>query len=263
MLTDFIYDGRALSDFGYVLVFDNNEEELDISSIELNTISSARNDRSYNVGYKYSENYSRTFYITKNPCVDNEDEFLSDYDISELSRWLCRKQFNWFRYIDEDMESNDEIWYKGYFTAKKSYVGDNVWGLQLTLHTDSPYGYTRPIVGKYTSSSFAVNVNSDEEGYIYPDITIQMQESGDLTLTNTTEGRSTTLAGCVSGEVIHLFGYDIQQINSTASHDYINQFNYKFPRLWYSYGNTINNFTVNRNCIITMEYREIRKVGLK
>lgn len=265
MITNFVYDGRSLADFGYLLVIEGEEDTVNISNIEYDTIKSARNDRSYNVGYKYGENYSRTYFIMKNLCNDPEDEFLTDYDISELMRWLCRKQYKWLKFVDEDnMGADDEIWYQAYFTAEKEYVGEHVIGLRLTVHTNAPYGFTRLKRKEFTDTYFTLNVNTDEEGYIYPDVTIQVGTPGTLQFINTTENRITELKNCVRDEIIVLSGYDIQEISSTnTNHDYITEFNYKFPRLFYEYNNGINKFSVNLYSKVTMEYREIRKVGLK
>lgn len=261
MVSDFIFDGRTLSSFGYMLIFENSEETQDVSSMNLEEIKGARNDRSYSTGYKYGDNYTATYTIMKDICVFPDNQDMTDEDVSEMTRWLCRKQYKWMRFIDED--ENDEIWYRAHWTVQKKYIGDSVVGLSITVKTNAPYGFTKEIVQHYDTESFSVNVNSDEEGYIYPDITIELSEGGDLKLKNCYENRTMSLPNCSAGEVITISGYDLQQITSTEEHDYINEYNYKFPRLCCEYMNAVNEFEVNLDCTITMKYREIRKVGLK
>lgn len=263
MITDFIFDGRSLSSFGYMLVFENTEEQIDVSKIEYETIKGARNDRSYNVGYNYSENYLGTYKIIKAFCDDPDNQNVTDEEISELTRWLCRKQYKWFRFVDDNTDNNDEIWYKAYIQVQKDYIGANVIGMTLTINTNAPYGFSRIVEHEYNTSTFAVSVNTDEEGYIYPDVVIELNQGGTLNLTNSYEDRTTTLKNCVAGEIITLKGYDLQQIDSTKNHDYVRDFNYKFPRLCAEYNKTTNVFSVNLDCTITMQYREVRKVGLK
>lgn len=263
MVSDFIFDGRSLSSFGYILVYTNTEDTQDVSEMELEYIKGARNDKAYSVGYKYDNNYIATYTIIKNFCEFPDNQDMTDEEVSEMTRWLCRKQYKWFRFIDEDEDNNDEVWYKAQWTVKKKYIGDSVVGLDITIHTNAPYGFSKEIVHTYNTSTFTINVGSDEEGYIYPDITIEMLEDGDLKITNCFEDRTTKIPNCTSGETIELLGYDLQQIKSTKTHDFINEFNYKFPRLCSNYNDGVNVFEVNKNCIITMKYREIRKVGLK
>lgn len=266
MITDFIFDGRTLSSFGYILIFENEEDTIDVSNISFVEIKGARNDRSYRAGYKYDNNYSATYTIIKNPCDNSDDLDMSDEDISELTRWLCRKQYKWFSFIDPD---NNQVWYKGYFTVQKKEIGDSLVGLAITLHTNAPYGFSGEIISTYlcnddNNRQFQLMINSDEEGYIYPDIEIKLLEGGAFRLRNATEDRTTVLLNCKEGEIIKLYGYDLQQIESdNEDHDYIYDFNYKFPRLHNLYTINENIWECSLNCEITFKYREIRKVGLK
>ena len=264
MISDFIFDGRALSEFGYILVFENTEDAMDTSNMEMKTIKGARNDKSLGVGYSYGDNLTATYLIMKNFCEFPEDDLnLTDEDVSELTRWLCRKQYKWFRYVDDDGATSD-VWYQGYWTVQKEYAGDSVIGLKITLHTNAPYGYSRIIKHFSNETAFDINVNTDEEGYIYPTVTIQLAEGGELHFINTTENRDMELKNCVAGETITIENGDVQQIGSTnTAHDWIHEFNYKYPRFVTSYGNLENHFTINKQADITLEYREIRKVGLK
>ena len=98
MISDFIFDGRALSEFGYILVFENTEDTMDTSNMEMKTIKGARNDKSLGVGYSYGDNLPATSLIMKDFCKFPDDDLnLTDDDVSELTRWLCRKQYKWFK----------------------------------------------------------------------------------------------------------------------------------------------------------------------
>ena len=265
MITDFIFDGRSLSSMGYILLMQNSEDTIEVSSMSLIDIKGARNDRAYATGYKYESNYTGTYTIIKDFCEDPDNPDMSDEEISEVSRWLCRKQYKWFRFVDDE---NNDIWHKVYITARKQMIGDSVVGMEITLHSNAPYGFSREIISSYVcnddnSRQFKLFINSDEEGYIYPDIEIKVLEAGNLRLRNATEGRITELKNCKANEVIKFYGWDVQQIESTEEHDYIKDFNYKFPRLHNLYTISENIFESNLNCEITFKYREVRKVGLK
>ena len=263
MISDFIFDGRSLSEFGYVALFDGNSDTLNVSNMEYATIQGARSDVVQKAGYKYPENYSTTFSIIKNNCDSYEDEELTNDDISEITRWLVRKQYKWFRFVEDEVEPGDDIWFMARFDISKEMIGGRCMSLNLSMETNAPYGFTKKYMYKFTKSPFKLATHSDEEGYIYPDFEITILESGDLEITNYEEQRVTSLKNCVAGEVIHFYGENNQQIESTVDHDYVVEYNYKPPRLISQYSKYDNNFIVNLDCEIYCSFRGRRKVGLK
>lgn len=108
-----------------------------------------------------------------------------------------------------------------------------------------------------------VNLDSDDEGYIYPDAVITVNESGNLIITNKFENRITRINNCKAGEIITFIGGGTLQITSNnALHDLSTDFNYNFIRLCNKYGNSDNIFTANLDCDIQLNFREKRKVGI-
>lgn len=263
MVSDFIFDGRSLSEFGYVALYGTDSDEINVSQMEYATVQGARSDVAQKAGYKYSDNYSTTFSIIKNNCDSYEDEELTNDDISEITRWLVRKQYKWFRFVEDEVEPSDDIWYKAKFNITKEMVGGRCMSLRLNMDTNAPYGFTKKYTYKFTKSPFKVSTNSDEEGYIYPDFEVTVLEDGDFEMTNYEEQRVTILQNCVAGETIHFYGENLQQIESTNEHDYVVDYNYKSPRLVSEYQKYDNNFIVNLDCEIYCTFRGIRKVGLK
>ena len=277
MVTDFIFDGQALSDYGYVL-FLEGEEDIVVSNMTFETIKGARSDASQNVGYTYGEPYSTTFTIMKNMCVyEGDEQFLTRDDISEMVRWLSQKQFKWFRFIDD--KDNDEIWYKVQIQINKVSAGDYCYGLKLVVTANAPFGYTREItrklIGVENGDTFEMPIVGDEYGYYYPDVEVTINNGSVLNLMNLTahsmelQGSVTSLANCKSNEVINFYGDNIMQIVSTnEDHEMGTDFTYRFPMLVASPGINSNTFKVNDdyeniNCDITMKYRGIRKVGFE
>lgn len=239
MIQDFIFDGRALSDFGYMAVFENSEDVIDVSAMQFNTIKGALSDIDHRVSHTYEQNYTSTFLIMKNLCDTPEDEqWMTHDDIIEMTRWLARKQYKWFRFIDD--EDDDEVWYKVQIKITKEYIGTHVVGLQLTVTANAPYGFTREIKHNLSGEESRIQVYSDEEGYIYPDMTIEILKDGDFELLNEYENRITRIANCVAGEVITISGGDNLQISSSVDHDFTKDFNYVFPRLCNMYGDNNN-----------------------
>lgn len=271
MVTDFIFDGQQLSDFGFMMVYDDPEEVVDVSTMQFDTIKAAQSDIVHRVSYSYENNYTSTLLIMKNPCQTNDDGFMTKDEISEMTRWLVRKQYKWFKYIDPD--DDDEIWYKAQIQVKKEYVGANVIGLQLTINTNAPYGFTREFVHQFGANGYEhiIDARSDEEGYVYPSFVITARAANnvmiDITNLETNITRKTKINNCTVGEIITIYGDDIHQITSSRSnHNITNDFNYIFPRFENSYRATkyLVSVTTSGSArpYATMRFRGIRKVGL-
>lgn len=281
MVTDFIFDDKALSDFGYMF-FLQDEEEIVVSNMTFTTIKGARTDASQSVGYTYEEPYSTTFTIMKNPCsYDADEQQLTRDDISEMVRWLSKKEYKWFRFIDD--KDNDEIWYKVQIKINKVTAGDYCYGLQLVVTANAPYGYTREITRSATNIGdgdiVEVPVNTDEYGEFYPDVTLVINGSSagskNISLRNVTaydEGAensaTTTILNCINGEELDFYGNGIMQFETTNPlHDLEKDYDYRFPVLVSAPGilNNVIEFDIPNDvtCSITYKYRGIRKVGFE
>lgn len=281
MVTDFIFDGKALSDFGYVF-FLEDEEEIVVSNMTFTTIKGARTDSLKSIGYSYEEPYSTTFTIMKNPCVyDNDEQHLTRDDISEMVRWLSQKQFKWFRFIDDN--DNDEIWYKAQIKINKATAGDYCYGLQLVVTTNAPYGFTREITKTVNNLNngdiIEIPINTDEFGEFYPNVNITINGSvagsKDVSFKNITaydegaESSATTLVkNCINGEELDFWGEGVMQFETTnASHDLEKDFDYRFPVLVATPGVSSNVIEIEIpntiTCNVTYKYRGIRKVGFE
>ena len=104
-------------------------------------------------------------------------------------------------------------------------------------------------------------VDNDEELPIYPDLTIIPNESGTLTLSNSSieqVDNSLIIENCVPDEVIKLeCGYPFIS-SSSVTHKVFDDFNKYWPYLIDGY----NRITVDMPCTLEFEYREYRKVGI-
>lgn len=258
-MNDFIFDGKALSDYGYILCSFNGmiDETVPVSNMEYTTIKAPLSDISVKISSSYPENLSTTRQICKNPCLPNSD-YITDDEISTLSRWLCRKDYKWFCWNSKNEFRN--VYYEAQISMNKIIMGDYCVGLELVINTNRPYAVT-PLINIKASGDFNVDIFSDEEGYIYPDVTITCNQSGSLVIKNKYDNSSTMIKNCSSGEIINIYG-NILQISSSLDRDISNDFNYVFPHLCNEFNNHINSFEVNLDCDISMSYRGIRKVGM-
>lgn len=266
MRDDFVFDGQVLSDFGYMICsFDSSGiNNSTVSSMTYAEVKSPVSNVSHKVADSYDDNLSRVIQICKNPCISNEDMNITNDDLSELTRWLCRKDYKWFKWINDN--DDDEIFHEVKCDVQKIELADKNIGFEITIKSNRPYGVTKEIIINRNiekNETIDINVFSDEEGYIYPDVQLIVKEAGKLELCNQYENRTTILDNCIENEMINFYGKDIQQILTTNSnHVMCDDFNYKFPRLCNSYRKSKNTISFSLPCEVQIKYRGIRKVGI-
>lgn len=266
-MVDFIFDGQSLSDHGYMICsFDSLDmQRVPVSSDTFNTIRAPLSYRSKRTSVEIGENLTTTIQICKNVCENDYDTEMSIDEVSEITRWLCRREYKPFQEImgENDVTNINDVQYNVQIVANKITWHDKILGLELTINNDSPFAYTSKIKASFDyTTSFRVNVMSDEEGYLYPKMTIVLGESGDLNLTNTTTGDVTTIKNCSNGEIINIYD-DIMQLDSSiSSHDLYADFNYVFPRFKTVYNHYDNAFESNLSIAVVAEYQGLRKVGI-
>ena len=261
--TDFIFDGIKLSDFGYIVAGDGVlDEDGVVSGMAFTTIKSARSDTIHRVAHTYEECYQADVAIIKRPC-DQDNLDLTNDDISEMTRWLCRKEYKWFRWIDDI--GQDEIWFEVQIGLDKIMYGTSVIGLRLHIKANRPYGLSKEKqhIWNNAQGTHDIYLDTDEEGYITPDLTITVRQNGKIMIGNNYDNRIFILDNCITGEIITVHGGDTLQISSTnANHLYMTDFNYKWLRLYNEFSNNHNVITVEGNCNVVLTYRTIRKVGI-
>ena len=285
MITDFSFDGTTLSEMGYMLCdfSGNTEETLEVSVMDYTDIKAPLSDKSHKVATSYPNNYSRTLQVCKMDCNNPDtDLILTDEDISAMARWLCKKEYKWFNWDKEEyyttiqgekvLDTNKVVYYKAHCKMSKIVFGGECHGLEITIETNAPYGFTKQYSVTNTGSSLTIDLRNicDEVGYIYP-IQVSMysqNSSGTYGLRNTSDNnRMTSITNCTAGDNIYILCDDVQQIytDSLAHYNFYRDFNYIFPRLLTT---TPNNYVITLNgtptsdISVQFDYRCIRKVGL-
>lgn len=269
MVTDFIYNDNKLSDFGYALVsFDGIKDgEIDTDSqFSFNHISMMRGKKQPFITSTYDDPLEMEFYIAKNWCLFEEDNdmYKNSYNISVsemafLKRWLVSPTPHKLMAIGEGYEG---IFWNGSFNVEEYTLGDGRIGAHLTFECDAPFGYYGGIIYKGTldtDKTYKYNCISDEVGWLYPNLTITVNEDGDLELTNSFDGRKTIIKNCTQGEKITFSEY-LQVTTSDINHKIADDFNYVFYRIGNDYNNVENTLESNLSIDFTIEYNPIAKV---
>lgn len=261
---DFEYDGLRLSDFGYMLCnFDGGGmDTIEMgSTISFNTIPTLGGVKHELTSAAYEDCLTATLQICKNQCDGNQDLEMSVDDIRNLMRWLNRKNFHKFKLIDTDYAS---IYFEASFNVSKIEMDGKVYGLELEMTTNMPFAMQEPVIIKINNDKPGVvrkfSSNSDEDGFIYANMKIEIKQDGDLIIDGITENRTTVIKNCKDGEVITI-DYPIIK-SSLDSHKIQNDFNWVFFRVNTTFKDMDNEFAASLPCVITIIYSPIAKVGI-
>ena len=283
--TDFEFNGQRLSDFGCMICSFNSaglETVTMGSNLSINTVNRPMLNRFSIMASKYEEPFTTTFQICKHVCerYNLGTQNMEDYLVSQLMRWLNKKNYCKFKMIYSDGKCSD-MYYRGTFlNIQMIKLNEEVVGMELTFQANAPFGYYEPL--EYymefpdTETEFCIYDTSDEVGYIYPSkLEITILKDGDLEICNSQETKRTIIKNCIAGEVITLDGTN-KIIQSDVAHPTLyNDFNYTFIRIinkcgesddYYAVDNEEdereNVFTVSLPCNIYLSYSPICKMGV-
>lgn len=260
---DFEYDGVRLSDKGFIICkfgFNGIETVSNGSYITFNTVSTMKGSKHELTSVEYSDFLTTSFQICKHPCLADNEE-VSVEESREIMRWLNRKDFHKFKLIDAEYI---DIFFEASFNVSKIESEGKVLGFELEMVTNRPYALHEPILIRLKNivpnGQKRVYSKSDEEGYIYPDMEITIEEDGNFELFNALEQRTMRIANCKAGEVIHVKYPMIE--SSLLEHKIQNDFNWKFFRIATTLREKANDVTISIPCTIKMVYSPIVKVSI-
>ena len=263
---DFEYAGRRLDDFGFIICDFGGSSGIENvsagSNIEFNTVSRHYGKKHALAGTRYSECITASFDICKNTCIyDGAETRVTDTEFRELMRWLNRREFLPFRLLDDDDPEKDRCYYNASFNVEKVVLGDDIFGLHLTMETDSPFGYgdKLELTWEIDDDSIEYTDVSDEIGYIYPDLEITCHGAGTLQLTNSRMETPMIVENCVNNEKITVDGENQIISSSVASHAIMNDFNYAFFQIINTYDDRVNVITSSIPVTVKMSYAPVIK----
>lgn len=260
---DFEYDGLNLSYFGYIICKFGSEGLQTISNgsqIAFNTVSTHHGAKHELTSTNYENCLETTFQICKNICGSNDFEISVD-ELRILSKWLNRKGFYKFKILNDEYS---DFYFEASFNINKIEIDGKLCGLELELKTNRPFALQEPkniIIENLVQNGKKTIVDySDVEGYIYPEVEITVNESGNLSIYNEMENRTTFIANCVAGEIIKM-KYPIIE-SSVPDHKIQNDFNWNFFRIANTFRNSVNKLVISLPCTIKIVYSPAIKVGI-
>jgi len=264
---DFEYDGKLLSDFGFIICdFEKSDGSNMIDTgfnITFTKVSHNNGKSNSLVSTRYDQCFQTTFSICKDP-YEYSDLAISNEEYRELVRWLNRNEFLKFRFVyDEEEVLPDSCYFNASFNIQNVKIDEMLYGLSLTMETDAPFGYGEAFEKTWTISSAGSSISfddvSDEIGLIRPEITIMCGANCNLVISNNSFQSVMRINNCSNGETIHIDG-DRQIISTTlATHKILNDFNFEFLCVGNNYNNRTNIISISHPCTFTLKYYPIIK----
>lgn len=262
---DFEYDGKQLSDLGYMVCefSSNGINVIKGANINLNTVSNSYGTKNYLVNSKYDNVLEDTFQICKNTC-NNDNMELDVNEQRALTRWLNRKNYHKFKYLTYDYL---DFYFEATFNVSYIERGGKIYGLELEMVTNKPFALSKEKDYKLeildSNQTIVLIDESDDEGCICPHMRITIGDiGGDFKISNTVGDKTDTMIikNCTAGEEI-VVDYPIIY-SSVLSHKIQNDFNWKFFGISNTNNNRVNKITVSLPCTIEMGYSPSVKLGL-
>lgn len=266
---DFEYAEHSLSDYGFIICDFNSKDDantIDIGAkIKFNTVSHNKGASQSLVGIEYEDCIETTFHICRNPDIFDDKEITTE-EYLEIVRWLNRKRFYKFHFIDDENERTP-CYYNVSFNVSKVVIADRLVGIELEMHTDKPFGYSDKIVKTLNFDKFSFKKNiidiSDDIGEVVPNIEItigQIEGKKELTIENTLTNKKMIIDNCVANENIIINSKTLAISTNIPEHKILNDFNFEFLTIGNKYNDRKNVISVNNiPCNITISYEPIIK----
>lgn len=266
MYYDFIFDGERLSDRGYMMCTFDGEHSWQGGEITFVSVKPAGLDKHQYYTSQFENPLQCTTSICKSICDTPADELdiITREEQSDIIHWLTRpNKYCWLAFDEE--YGYDDVYYNCYVQAVPHMEDGRVIGFDLTIITDSPYGYSKPIRNTYKLSSDNKNKilfnNSDRIGVIYPKTIIKPLQDGEVAFRtgNNNTSTITRIKSVTAGQEIIIDG-ERDLISGLSS---LNNFNMQYPILVNEYRNRKTDIVLlddSVDCDVTFEYRENRMV---
>ena len=262
---DFIYNGISLSSLNYVIVDFNDGSSL--GGISTDSQRSHEHVSMFNGKFQpfssstFNDVLKMEFSIMKKACPEDLGYIVTMEEIEGLKRWLNSPTPKKLKIVDYDFF---DFYWMGSFNVEEVFAGGERVGANLTFESDRPFALKEARVYEGSiadtdNDSITILDTSDEPGYIYPTLQITVGEAGDLTLTNSFDGRETVIKNCEADETI-MFTDTCQISTDSETHEVSDDFNFRFLRICNTYGNIKNVITSSLPITYSISYNPIAKV---
>lgn len=191
---NFIFGGRHLTDFGFIMAKPNEEDSSGLNREVLKGTTNSCRSKAIHYGTVYNSVITLPFLIVKfNPRKPNDSD-ISAFELRKLQSWLTSSQMPQPLYLIG--EDGSGIEYHGIFTDISPFAFHGLHGLSLKFTCDSPFAYDTKKIRVDMSESTGVLAkqlycDTDENGeFIYPTIQYTPNSAGTVSFANQDDGGS-------------------------------------------------------------------------
>jgi hypothetical protein len=256
---EFIFNDISCNEFGLMICsFDNNSNGTMGADIEFVTTSNPVLGKWRKLESKEVKPLEFQVQVCK-----EDNTYIDSYERQAITRWLSRRDgYKKLQFVQDDYE---RVWFNAYVASIEFVeIGNQVAGLTINWKCDASHGYGELYQNevKDSESPLIFFDQSDDVGYIYPNVEIEVTKNGTVDIYNFTDGRTFRIYNCQIGEKIIQNGDILQLSTSLSSHTNLyNDFNFNFFRIINDY-ETRKNVIATSGCNINFSYYPIKKVGI-
>lgn len=260
---NFTYDGISCDEYG-VFVGEFNSREIGKMGIshktDLSTVHSRRGDTFFITSQTYSSPLEFELQI-----FSRDYDYITQEHERMLKKWLMkRNKYCWLSILDKRYSG---LWFKANIHSPENIRVNDVAGISFTATCSTPFAYSDEIEETYeftdTDRTCFLYVDNDEDSEIYPEMEITMLSDGDLEIVNdrdTYKKNVFKITDLKAGEIIKV--NNETPIIESSEDTLLKTVYDRFSKYWLFLVDGENNITVSNNCILTLKYREKRKVGV-
>ena len=214
--------------------------------------------------YKYTENLTLKITFIK--------EGFGDFTLDETRKvlsWLTSRNTPSFLDVYDDVHSEAVVYsVLGGFTNIQSYKlgsGRTV-GFIADFESISPFAYSPINTFERTitaPTTFKITCDTDDTTYVYPRVTVEHNDTS-VVIKNATTNTTTAVRNSVAGEIVTIDGANKLIYSSRTNRTFGTDFgtdDIHNQWVWLPLVDGENNITVTGYCKLTLEWREIRKIG--
>lgn len=213
---------------------------------------------------KYTEVFSPKVTILKKDFKD----FTMD-EQRQVLKWLTGSDKVTFFDLYDDIYSEAPIYcILGFVSTIETYkiANQRTIGYVVTIESVSPFAYSPINTFRRTitaPTTFTITCDNDDTSYIYPRVTVKHNGTS-VEIKNSTTNTITAVRNSVAGETVTIDGANKLIYSSRTdrtfgtdfgTYDNLNQW------VWLPLASGENTLTVTGNCDLTLEWREVRKIG--
>lgn len=235
---EFVFDGVSCSEYGLMVYDFGSTKQSDVSfpsarEPEVDRVAGRYDSLFY--GLEQSDPLEFTLVFGANMESIDANEAMDRPEIERIAAWLTgHERWKWLSIVQDDMEG---FRYKCVISNLKLITqGQMPWAFSCTVTCDSPYAYTYPIEKSFSvngTKTVVLHNRSSHNGFYKPKCEITINDSGDFSVTNESDGKRTMAFSALptGGAVVISVDNQNQIITNDRSLNFYPYFNMKFLRL--------------------------------